>query len=62
MENCSLCSDKFDYDELIEIKDGLLKMKAGFIKLHDVISDVFCLSKVSILSYFRDCIPMSLST
>lgn len=46
MENCNLCLEAFDSDELIEVENGLIKLKTGVVKLSDVIFNVFS-SKVN---------------
>lgn len=40
MEKCNLCCEFLDSDELIQVEDGLVKMKDGFVSLSAVISDV----------------------
>lgn len=41
MDNCSLCSETIDSDELIEVKDSLIKLKTGIADFSTIISDVF---------------------
>lgn len=45
MEKCSFCSELHDADELIEIKDSLVKLKSGFKEFSEVIEFVY-MSKV----------------
>lgn len=49
MDECSFCSALCDADELIEVKDSLVKLKSGFKEFSDVISNVY-MSKVILMT------------
>lgn len=47
MEKCSLCKELYDDEELIEVKDGLIKLKTEIAKFSDVIANVLRKNNVS---------------
>lgn len=48
MDECSFCSELYDADELIEVKDSLVKLKSGFKEFSEVIANVY-MSKVMLM-------------
>lgn len=41
MDKCNLCSESFDLDNLIEIRDSLIKLKSGTAEFSNLIFNVF---------------------
>jgi hypothetical protein len=47
MDECKLCSEAKDVEELIEVQDSLIRLKTGIISFSEAISKVFCIPKVN---------------
>ncbi|CRK94873.1 CLUMA_CG008365, isoform A [Clunio marinus] len=56
MEQCNLCSEDRDSDDLIEVKGSFVKLKTGIVEFLHAMLNVFCENKLdNIKQICREC-------